>query len=249
MKIVTFNLRMETADDDPHKWSLRRDAVLRRNRAERPDILGFQEALPRMYDFFRENLREYTFVGHGRSAEYLDEANPIAFRTDRFALKSCATRWLSPTPEVPGSRFEEDQSICPRIFVTAEAYDRKTGQVLRVVNTHLDHVGPIARKRGLELIAGELRTDLPTVLMGDFNCPPGDEALEPLRGKKTDVSADIGLTFHAFQGYYNWKQDKIDYIFTTPHFEKQSCSVWDNGEDGVCLSDHYPVCFVGYIAK
>ena len=247
MKIVTFNLRMENPADGPHRFTNRREAILRRILAEKPDILGFQEALPEMYDYLRENLTAYTFVGHGRSERYLGEANPIAFRTDRFALKVYSTRWLSPTPEIPGSRFPEDQSICPRIFVTAELYDRQTDCVFRVVNTHLDHEGPVARKRGLELIAAQIPAELPTVLMGDFNCPPSDPALEPLKDRFRDLSEGIGLTFHAFEGYYNWKTDKIDYIFATEHFQKTHCGIWAN--EGVCLSDHYPVCFEGGIAR
>lgn len=249
MKIVTFNLRMEHPADGPHRFTARRETIVSRIRREAPDILGFQEALPEMYAYLEAQLPEYAFVGHGRSRDYLDEANPIAFRRSRFALKRYATRWLSPTPEIPGSRFGGDQSICPRVFVTAELYDRKTDQVLRVVNTHLDHEGPIARKGGLELIARELGEDVPTVLMGDFNCSPGDPALEPLRGRMEDMSADIPLTFHAFQGWYNWKQDKIDYIFVTGHFRKDSCGIWADGPDGVCLSDHYPVCFEGGIVQ
>ena len=247
MKIVTFNLRMENPDDGPHRFINRREAIVRRIRAEMPDILGFQEALPAMYDYLREHLTEYTFVGHGRSEAYLGEANPIAFRTGRFALKAYVTRWLSTTPEVPGSSFPEDQSICPRIFVTAELYDRRTDTVFRVVNTHLDHEGPIARKRALELIARAVPDDLPTVLLGDFNCPPDDPALEPLRSRFRDLSEGLGHTFHAFEGYYGWRTDKIDYIFATEEFHKSACGLWKN--EDTCLSDHYPVCFTGGLVQ
>ena len=247
MKIVTFNLRMDTPADGPNRFANRREAIVERIRSEAPDVLGFQEALPAMYDYLRAQLPAYTFLGHGRSAQYLGEANPIAFRTDRFALKSYCTRWLSPTPEVPGSRFVEDQSICPRIFVTAELYDRRTDAVFRVVNTHLDHEGPIARRRALELIAGAIGRDLPAVLLGDFNCPPDDPALEPLRSCFRDQSQGLGHTFHAFEGYYNWKTDKIDYIFATEEFEKTGCGIWENR--GRCLSDHYPVCFEGGLVR
>ena len=247
MKIVTFNLRMDTPDDGPHRFLYRREAIVARIRREKPDILGFQEALPAMYDYLRENLPEYTFLGHGRSEGHEGEATPIAFRRDRFILKACATRWLSPTPEVPGSRFPEDQSVCPRIFVTSEFFDRQTDSVFRVVNTHLDHEGPIARRRGLELIAAALPDDLPTVLMGDFNCPPTDEALEPLKGRFRDMSAGLGHTFHCFEGWYTWKTDRIDYIFATREFQKTACDLWKN-EDTV-LSDHYPVCFAGGLVR
>ena len=247
MKLVTFNLRMENPDDGPHRFLNRRAAIIGRIRTEAPDILGFQEALPEMYDYLREHLPEYAFVGHGRSETYLGEANPIAFRPDRFVLKSCSTRWLSPTPEVPGSCFPEDQSICPRIFVTAELYDWQTDSVFRVVNTHLDHEGPIARRRALELIARQIPDDLPTVLMGDFNCPPTDDALELLRERFLDQTQGLGHTFHCFEGYYTWKTDKIDYIFTTKEFRRSASGLWKN--QGVCLSDHYPVCFEGGLVQ
>ena len=245
MKLVTFNLRMDTPEDGLHRFLYRREAIVERIRREGPDILGFQEALPEMYAYLRRELPEYTFLGHGRSEDYQGEANPIAYRTERFALKAYSTRWLSPTPRIPGSRFPEDQSICPRIFVTAELYDRQEGSVFRVVNTHLDHEGPIARKRALALIAGQIPVDLPTVLMGDFNCPPEDVALESLKGRFRDMSEEIPLTFHCFEGYYNWNTDKIDYIFATKEFQKTACDIWANEE--ICLSDHYPVCFEGTV--
>ena len=244
MKIVTFNLRLDTPDDGPHRFWYRREAIVGRIRREKPDILGFQEALPAMYDYLRDNLPEYTFLGHGRSAGHDGEATPIAFRRDRFILKACATRWLSPTPEVPGSRFPEDQSVCPRIFVTAEVFDRQTDSVFRVVNTH---EGPIARRRGLELIVRAVPDDLPTVLLGDFNCPPEDDALEPLKDRFRDMSEGLGHTFHCFEGWYTWKTDKIDYIFATGEFQKSASGLWKN-EDTV-LSDHYPVCFAGGLVQ
>lgn len=248
MKIVTFNLRMENPDDGPHRFTLRREAILARIRAEKPDVIGFQEALPEMMDWLEENLGEYCFVGHGRSEAYLDEATPVAFLRSRFALRSCETFWLSPTPRVPGSRFPEDQSICPRVCVLGELYDRQTGKCIRIANTHLDHEGTIARRRGLEGILHrleELPEPMATVLMGDFNCPPGDPALAPLAGRFRDLTAHIPLTFHAFRGYYPWKQEKIDYLFATEQFRSGRCAVWEEGADGVCLSDHFPVCVDG----
>ena len=227
MKIVTFNLRMENPDDGPHRFTLRREAIVARIR--------------------EEQLPEYQFVGHGRSADYLDEATPVAYRKSRFDLKRYETFWLSDTPEVPGSRFLEDQSICPRVCVLALLHDRQTGRNMRIVNTHLDHEGPIARKKGLAQIVQRLareNCDIATVLMGDFNCPPTDEALESVYGASglRDVTGHIPLTFHAFRGYYPWKQEKIDYLFVTRNIRVTACKIWDNGPDGVCLSDHYPVC-------
>ena len=58
IKTVTFNLRMDTPDDGPHRFLYRREVIVARIRREKPDILGFQEALPSMYDYLREKLPE-----------------------------------------------------------------------------------------------------------------------------------------------------------------------------------------------
>ena len=114
IKVVTFNLRMNTTRDGINYFFNRAPLILERINEEKPDIIGFQEATQPILEWLKATLTEYTLVGIGRSETFKSEANPIAFRKDRFDLFSFQQFWLSPTPEVPGTRYEE-QSTCPRV--------------------------------------------------------------------------------------------------------------------------------------
>lgn len=236
--------------DGVNAWKFRRDRVLKKIEMERPEIIGFQELLPHQADFLRKHMPEYTFVGHGREADYGGERPMIAVRND-LELLSYSAFWLSPTPAVPGSRFEI-QSQCPRTCVVAEVYFPAQKLTARIYDTHLDHLCAEARKAGLNQLLAIIREDnethpLPVVLMGDFNAAPGDQEMQPLFGKEgqaiglRDLTADTGITFHG----YGQPEDsiKIDYIFATEPFihAHTATSLWDEEENGRFLSDHYPV--------
>ena len=77
-----------------------------------------QEVLPHVAKWLKENLNEYYVIGCGRGANLRDEQMSIAYRRDRINLISMKTWWLSQTPDVPGSRYEE-QSSCPRTATEA----------------------------------------------------------------------------------------------------------------------------------
>lgn len=133
-------------------------------------MICFQEVLPHIAKWLKENLTEYYVIGCGRSPELRDEQVSIAFRKDRLNLMEMQSYWLSETPYVPASRYAE-QSICPRICNEALFEDLETGKVFRIVNTHLDHIGAQARILGLRQILEKLKTeklypDAPTMITG-----------------------------------------------------------------------------------
>ena len=58
-------------------------------------------------------------------------------------------------------------------------HDREGGREFLFVNTHLDHVGQVARDEGVNLLRERieaLRGDRPVILTGDFNSEPGSSA-------------------------------------------------------------------------
>lgn len=236
--------------DGINAWKFRRDRVLNKIDQERPEVIGFQELLPHQADWLRKHMPEYTFVGHGRDADYGGERPMIAVRND-LELLSYSAFWLSPTPAVPGSRFEI-QSQCPRTCVVAEVYFPEQKMTARIYDTHLDHLCAEAREAGLRQLLAVIREDnetnpLPILLMGDFNAAPDDPELQPLFGEEgqtlglKDLTADTGITFHG----YGQPEDsiKIDYIFASEPFigAHTGTSLWDDEQDGKFLSDHYPV--------
>ena len=85
---------------------------------------------------------------------------------------------------------------------------------------------------------------LPFILMGDFNALPDEKELAPLFAHEfassglRDVTAQSGGTFH---DYGTIQSEKIDYVFACRAFRAQGCTLWRDCEDGVYISDHYPL--------
>ena len=65
-----------------------RKLILRKINQEKPDIIGFQEVLPHVAKWLKENLNEYYVIGCGRGANLRDEQMSIAYRRDRINLIS-----------------------------------------------------------------------------------------------------------------------------------------------------------------
>ncbi len=245
MKIVTFNLRCDTPRDGLNVFTHRKGRILEKIEAERPDVIGFQECRPHMQAFLREHLRGYGLFGRQRGGES-SESNPIAFREDRFELIGLETRWLSPTPFEPGSRFEI-QSHCPRVFTHMQLQPLEGGSPWHVINTHLDHVSPEARLLGARQLVAYMRCALadrpwPLLLMGDLNAFPDEPCVRELLADEqlrlTEQSDGLENTFH---GYGRVRQPRIDYIFSRGFEAEAPAALWTDEYEGVYLSDHYPV--------
>lgn len=246
VKAVTFNIRGDFGVDGRNNFFRRQPLILKKVAQEQPDVIGFQEVHPRTAIWLRENLKGYYVVGCGREKKLDGEQMTVAFRADRFNLIEMRTFWLSETPFAPGSRYAE-QSDCPRSSTELVLMEYATGKVLRVLNTHLDHVGAGARKLGLRQILRylddvELFPGAPVILMGDFNAWPDGEELtvfDEFPGY-TNATEGIGVTFHGFMKAKH--PECIDYIWLRGPVKCAKVEKWTDEEDGVFLSDHYPVC-------
>ena len=246
MKFVTFNLRCDHQQDGENCFVFRQPLILRAIGREKPDVICFQEVLPHMAAWLKGNLADYYLVGCGRGEKLDSEQMTVAFRKDQYQLLEMRTFWLSETPTVPGSRYP-GQSSCPRTCTDTVFLEEQSGHVFRVLNTHLDHVGKEAREKGLAQILRhaeqmEIFAGVPMILAGDFNAGPDSEEMALLKRYPgvTDVTEHIGITYHGYGKATPGSQ--IDYIVlsgavTCTHVEK-----WTDKEQGVYLSDHYPVC-------
>lgn len=246
MKFVTFNIRCDYGQDGENCFENRKPLILKKIAREQPDILCFQEVLPHVALWLRENLTDYCVIGCGRGEKLDDEQMTVAFRRDRFNLIEMRTFWLSPTPFVPASRYAE-QSICPRVTTEAVLQEMPSGRVFRLLNTHLDHVGAGARKLGLTQIlrhidAAELFPGAPVILCGDFNAEPDGEELKVFDDFPGYVNATegVGITFHGYMKAAH--PECIDYIYLRGGVRSEGVRKWTDVENGVYLSDHYPVC-------
>lgn len=242
MKVCTFNIRVDNASDGVNVFSGRTPLISEMLSRENLDIIGFQEVRPHMFKWLSDNLDGYTLVGCGRECDRDGEGTPIAFKSDKFYLYSFDTFWLSPTPSIPGSRFLRDQSGCPRVCSVAVLVDKESHELIRIYNTHLDHVGEKARQQGMRVVRkrmekdNKLYHDTKVILMGDFNAYPDSPFLSEIE-ELTDVTSHIPVTFHC----YGRKEafGKIDYIYT--NMKAENVRILNDKREGVYLSDHYPV--------
>lgn len=248
MQIVTFNIRCDYGQDGANNFKYRQDLILRKIKAEQPDILCFQEVLPHVSLWLKENLEDYYLVGCGREKNLEGEETSIAYRKEKYNIVKLEIFWLSETPKIPGSRYA-NQSECPRTCTCIYFQEIKTGKIFRVYNTHLDHIGSEAREQGLEQILKEITGadflgDVPVILTGDFNAFPDSKELSVLNKypQFSDCTKDIDGTFHDF-GRLN-EMEKIDYIIADKHFTCKKVEKWIDCEGEVYLSDHYPVSAV-----
>lgn len=241
MKIVTFNIRCDCEPETLNAFQNRKKYIQDRILKENADIIGFQEMLPHMAAWLQEALPSYYVLSCGREQHFDGEAMTIAFHRDRFNLLGYRTFWLSDAENVPGSRFAE-QSVWPRICSVADLQARENGRCFTLFNTHLDHEYESARLKGIQKVLKAAEGNpFPVLLTGDFNAHPDDDvmaAVEAARIPLTDVTADVGATFHD----YGKTEEKIDYIYVGKEFCCTGVKKWTDCHEGVFLSDHYPVC-------
>jgi endonuclease/exonuclease/phosphatase family metal-dependent hydrolase len=247
--IVSFNIRCTWKNTDGINSFLKRAGLIwDKITTERPEIVAFQEVTPNILRYLQDALAEdYVIYGQFRTVNYDGEGVFTAVRRDAFELLGQDVFWLSPTPHIPGSRFE-GQSNCPRICVRLTLRRRGTEEQLQVYNLHLDHVSNAAREAGMSVVRADIAEQwttkgLPIVVLGDFNAQPTDGVITYCKDggepHLVEVSESIPVTFHNF----GQCAAKIDYLFTTAELAA-SCSgvgIWDDCSHGVYLSDHYPV--------
>jgi len=246
VKLVTFNIRTDCGADGVNNWCFRKEFVLRKLMAEQPDVVCFQEVKPHVAEWLRENMTGYYVVGCGRNAQLACEQETVAFRADRYNLIEMETYWLSETPYVPGSRYEE-QSEYPRVCTQVVLTERETNRSFRVVNVHLDHIGAGARRLGLKQILehvddARLFADAPAIVTGDFNTYPGGEEFDAFDAHPgyTDFTEGIGVTWHDYGRITD--DGNIDFVFVRGALACDGVEKWTDTEGELYLSDHYPVC-------
>ena len=247
MKIVTYNIACGWSWDSINSMQHRIGMIWEKIRTEKPDVIAFQEIVPIARDCLEDMFHDYMFLGHMRGADYDGEGLFTAIRRDAWELLAYDTFWLSPTPYVPGSRYE-NQSECPRICVVTAVRNKKTGERIRLYNLHLDHISDEARVEGMGCILGymhdiEEKNPMESILLGDFNARAGSNTIALCKNYPyrhlTDATSDLAATFHNFGS----AATKIDYMFVTDGLlsRAKKAVVWDDVHKGIYLSDHYPV--------
>ena len=249
LSVMSFNIRNSGANDGSNSWTNRKKASLAVLKEEKPDLLGLQEALPDQYAFFNRHTRcRYGHVGVGRDdGKKEGECMAIYYRKRTFKLLDSGTFWLSETPDEPSLGWD---AACRRTVTWVRLRHKKTGRELFYFNTHLDHVGVVARQESIKLICRRIALmvpeGVPVVLGGDMNSHSGEPFFAPLKDDNLLSSRDIAPVIDNRSTYNGWKTDNspanmIDHLFVRD-CEVLSFRVLRDKTYGVpFVSDHYPV--------
>ncbi|NRA97246.1 MAG: endonuclease/exonuclease/phosphatase family protein [Planctomycetes bacterium] len=259
LRVMSFNIRYGTARDGDNAWPRRRELVLATIRRFDPDILGTQETLPRQRAWLSERLPGYHAIGRGRQSKGGGEQCTIFIRKSRVEALEFRTFWLSPTPEIEGSRGWD--AALPRIATWLRFKDLRSRRTLRFVNTHFDHRGKKARTESGLLLHQRIAAfpeDEPVIVTGDFNAKEGSapyKALLPNTSRLIDTFRAthpwIGRdgtfqrrdgTFHGFRGIADGR--RIDWVLVTKHLAIRGARVDNHSVKGRWPSDHFPVTAV-----
>jgi endonuclease/exonuclease/phosphatase family metal-dependent hydrolase len=258
IRVMTFNIRLNTASDSLNAWPLRKDMAASMIRFHRADIAGLQEALHEQVLDLAARLPEYSWFGIGRddgmeAGEYM----AVFFLKDRLEAVRHSTFWLSENPDIPGKGWD---AACNRVVTWGEFRDRKTGSRFFHFNTHFDHMGETARLESAKLLLEKMKRiagESDAVVTGDFNSTPDSAPYEILtsgpegtNGLRLRDAKSVSLhphhgptgTFTAFKlPDSRVKGSPIDFIFVSGGIHVFNHGTLSDSFDGSLPSDHFPV--------
>lgn len=273
VKIMSYNVRVGNDgtlhNGDSGNISDRAPRVIKGIQNYYPDVLGIQEANDTWVSKLKDGLMpQYGYTGWGRESNLLGESSGIFYNRDTVTLLETATKWLSDTPDVPGTRFANAGNY--NRILTYGIFERKSdGLIFMHINTHLD-LTAAARILDAEVIqdyASKFNKNMPIFVTGDMNnqrknLDDGTSYLINTYGYKDaadlDKTADRVATYPQ-EGYYGPTDDQtgydpgtsgyiIDYVlfandgFTVDKYEVDTNKYSGDGiEKPQLTSDHYPL--------
>ena len=257
LNVASYNVRQMNDRDYRHDdgWDQRKDILCDLIRFNDFDAVGLQEPFKKQLDDILERLPQYDYVGVARDdGKEKGEYSAVLYNKERFKLLKSGTFWLSETPDVPGKGWD---AACVRVCSYAKLKDRKCGKVFWFFNTHLDHIGVVARREGCKLILAKIeeiagpRANI--VVTGDFNVDQFSEPYQTILSTgtlkdclyATDVKFIPGGTFNNFS-VERYTISHIDHIFVSATAQVKRFGVltyhyWENASRGEAKLDDAPL--------
>ena len=249
IKVMSYNIRLSSgtmAADSIYHWEHRKQASLNLMHEEKPTVFGLQEACPDQMDYMTKNLPEYGHIGVGRDdGKRKGEFMSIFYLKDEVELIDGGTFWLSQTPDEVSKGWD---AACFRTCTWTILKKKDTGKKFVYLNTHLDHMGKVAREESIKLIvkrAEELAGEsLPVFITADFNSPTSNAIFKPMQEAMLDARIEAPVTDE--RGTLNcWGTTPpgvvIDHIFYRGAEAQKFEVLRDKDYGAPYVSDHYPV--------
>jgi endonuclease/exonuclease/phosphatase family metal-dependent hydrolase len=260
-KILTCNVRVDTAEDKKagNGWGDRKELCAEVMRAQKADVICLQECQRAHLKDLKARLPEFASFALSNPGAAAHPVDTILFSHARYGMVSAGGFWLSEKPHVAGSKSWD--SAHSRLVNWVHLKERNSEKELRVWNTHLDHLGQVAREKQAGMImeaSAVLPEAFPQLLTGDFNADAANPAVKLVQAAGwTDTYAaahgpeDPGITYHGFLGPQLTEQTpkekrlgKIDWIWCRGAVKVLGAEVIRESRNGRYPSDHYFVSAV-----
>lgn len=247
LKLITSNIRYENANDGIHSWQNRCPLLQKIILDFHPDILGTQEGLEKQIKSLAKLIPLKLVESHRQWIP--DRMYPCLYiNEEQIKVHSNGDIWLSTTPNVPGSI--SFKSTFPRLCTWMHVTHLVNNQDYFVVNTHLDHVLEETRLEQIKVLIHEIgkinHSNLPLILMGDFNDSPKGKVRTSILNSLNlkDPWMEVGFpeetSHHGFLGIEN-TGERIDWILIPQAFAVESIYFDKTSLKGIYPSDHYPL--------
>lgn len=246
LTVVSYNLRTSRAFDD-HPWSVRREPLATLIRELAPTVLGTQEADPEtLADLAGLLPRHYSYLAEGRQGRMSDETSAIFYDSARLTVLDVAHRWLSDTPEVPGSASWGNELT--RMITRARFVDSVLGVTFVVINVHLDHRSEESRVRSAHWLAEQIAAITePVILTGDFNVGTATPAYQVLiNSGLRDAIREVQVGGPPIGTFGDYRRPEpgsaqIDWILVGPGVGVVDAEIVDRTINDRYPSDHLPI--------
>lgn len=185
IRLISYNIRQSgmAEKDGPDAWDKRKDATLNMIEREVPSVFGLQEALPDQIAYIDKAFPQYKHVGVGRDdGKEGGEVMAIYWFDEAFELEDHGTYWLSETPQEVSRGWD---AACNRTLTWVKLKEKSTGRSFFYFNTHLDHLGEIARAESVKLIVKIISDIVPAgesvLVSGDLNADISNPIFAPFK--------------------------------------------------------------------
>lgn len=241
LKVMTFNIRATTTEDDAfNNWGMRAGACRDMIIDQQPSLVGLQEIVTTQWKYLTGTLADHGYVGVAGE----DLVNAFMYRPDELEILSDGVFWLSDTPDKSSTSWDG----YVRYVHWAVMKVLSTGQEFFYMNTHFG-LTAASRRSAVALIKSRisrLNTDnLPIVLMADFNTRATDSIFDDIR-ESMDCTREVAPISDEVLTYNAWGNEAkaylCDHIFISKSikcFEYKTVTQWYDGHKYV--SDHFPV--------
>jgi len=248
INFMTFNIRtIAKADTNERAWVNRRAAVVDYLSKSDSEIICMQEVKKAQYEYIRENISEkYEVLRFPNASDENAGGVAVAYNKEIFEVIKKKAFWLSETPDVESMGWD---AAYKRICANLTFKHKEKGVTVDVFNVHLDHIGEVARNKGIELIMDKVKKcDNPVFVTGDFNTKSTAKcysiAADYLQDcQKTAAESDDGVTYTNWGEIEDFSSTPIDFGFASRKSMKplkfKICRDKWNGNN--FYSDHYAV--------